>query len=197
MGGPSSGRRRTTNRASIEHTCCLDIRQIRRAGGLRLGERVVRTCAWTQRVRLVGSGTIDISLGQDGNGSALLTVAVDGSAHTQTVTIEAVRCRYGGYRHYFICPETGRRCEVLCLWAGSFASRQAQRLTYQSQSETELNRMVGAKGKLQARLDGEDGRGKPRGANRRRLMSRWLELEMAVELAVDAEMNRRFGGWSW
>ena len=51
-------------------------------------------------------------------------------------------------------PRTWRRCEVLCSVGGYFASRQAHRLTYASQSLDRLQRRHRASAKIEARFNG-------------------------------------------
>ena len=59
---------------------------------------------------------------------------LNGDPRVQEIQLESRPMRYGGRRYFFLCPKHGRRCEVLSMVGGVFASRQAGRLTYQSQS---------------------------------------------------------------
>lgn len=57
-----------------------------------------------------------------------ITIALDGSSgfpEAQSIGIERMPCRFGGWRYYFACPRLGRRCEVMPLLDGEFASREA------------------------------------------------------------------------
>ena len=97
----------------------------------------------------------------------------------QEIQLESRPMRYGGRRYYFLCPKHGRRCEVLPMVGGVFASRQAGRLTYQSQSADQVDRMrdrahrlekapMARQGKAQAARaeSGAPGRGVERGGQR-------------------------------
>jgi hypothetical protein len=85
--------------------------------------------------------------------------------------------RYGGRRYYFLCPKHGRRCEVLPMVGGVFASRQAGRLTYQSQSADQIDK----------------GKPRPRGRNRERLVEAWSEADSAFENMFATTIMRRWG----
>jgi hypothetical protein len=193
MGGYSSGRNRTRNRGAVEATYRLDMRQLRRRGLVRPGERASTLWSWKRAEETTGSINVAVNLTDPDNGHAELTFSVGGEPRYVRVTMEAVACRYGGRRYYFLCPRSGRRCEVLCGVGGEFASRQHHRLTYFSQSETPLDRLARASRKAEAKLRGENGRPKPRGPNRERLFERFVKLETAWTEAFDAEAMRRFG----
>jgi hypothetical protein len=72
----------------------------------------------------------------------------------------------GGWRCYFICPLTARRCEILYYAGGRFASRDAQRLSYSVQNMTDLSRVQRKTAKLYSRLQGSDGLPRARGHHR-------------------------------
>ncbi len=54
-------------------------------------------------------------------------------AYGQRLAIVTVPMRFGGERWYFLCPECGRRCEVVYFLAGRAACRKCQHLGYRSQ----------------------------------------------------------------
>lgn len=85
---------------------------------------------------------------------------------TERVAIECVRCPYGGFRYYFLCPLIGVRCEQIFRVDGVFASRKAHRLTYASQSETDLSRSRRKVRKLHRQVKGDVRYARPRGQNR-------------------------------
>jgi hypothetical protein len=89
--------------------------------------------------------------------------------------------RYGGRRYYFLCPKHGRRFEVLPMVGGVFASRQAGRLTYQSQSADQIDRMRDRAHKLEKRLWPDKGKPRPRGRNRERMAEAWSEADSALK----------------
>jgi hypothetical protein len=193
MGGYSSGRYRTRNRGAVEQSLRLDMRHLRQRGMVRPGARTSAIWSWSRAGEHTGSVGVAIDLRDPENRFAELTYSVGGEPRTRRITIEAIPCRYGGSRHYFRCPRSGRRCEVLCCVAGEFAARQHHRLTYFCQSETRLDRLQRAKSKAEARLKGEKGNPRPRGANRKRLLDRWARLEEDWLDLFHAETVRRFG----
>ena len=88
----------------------------------------------------------------------------------ERVAIECVPCPYGGVRHYFLCPLIGVRCEQLFLADGIFASRKAHKLTYASQSESDLSRARRKVRKLHRQVEGDFRYARPRGRNRWRVV---------------------------
>ena len=193
MGGYSSGRYRTRNRGAIEETLRLDMTTLRRLGFLRPGAITTRPVHWTRGGERAGSITLTVNLSSLGDAHAILTYTADGDPKVQRVQLVAEPCRFGGHRFYWLCPVTWRRCTVLACSGGRFASRQAQRLTYATQSADALDRLRRARDKAEARACGQDGHPRPRGANRERLLQRWNELDEAWETLFGATLNRRWG----
>lgn len=196
MGGLNSGRRRSCNIGAVDQTCSLDIRQLRQRGVVRAGW-IVRT-VWSWRRGDADCGSVSLAACLADTHDAILTISyrVGELARTERVRLEAVPCRYGGHRFYFRCPASDRRCEVLALVNGRFACRQHHRLTYVSQSETPLDRLGRRARRAEARVLGKDGCRRPRGANRQRLLSEWIEWSSAWDDAVEAEGLRRFGAFA-
>lgn len=87
----------------------------------------------------------------------------------------------------------GRRCEVLPLLDGEFASREAHAITYASQSEGELDRAYRRRDKLRGRLDGANGLTSPTGAKRERLAGKWREAARKARALRSDALRRRFG----
>lgn len=194
MGGYSSGRYRTRNRGTVEEALRLDMATLRRLGFLRPGTITTGRVNWTRGGEPAGSITLKVDLSSLDNAHAVLTYSADGKHTVQRVQLAIDPCRFGGHRFYFLCPVmTWRRCTVLAYGAGRFASRQAQRLTYASQSADALDRLRRARDKAEARVFGKDGHPRPRGANRERLVQRWIELDAAWEGLVSATFKRRWG----
>jgi hypothetical protein len=184
VGGSRSGRYRTRNQGAVEHALPLDIRQLRRRGYLRPGARLVRDWSWTWAApsnRPAGAIDFIIDLTAPDGGFVELLFKRNGERQTQRIEIESVPCRYGGRRLYFTCPRTGQRCEVLYGVGGEFASREAHRLTYISQSLGRLSRLHIGRRKAQARALGEEGQPRPRGENREYLTERWSAYLEAID----------------
>ncbi len=193
MGGYSSGRRRTRNRGSIDETIKLDIRDERRFGVVRSGQRRSARVAWKSGRVEAGAVKLTTDLTDMSRPYALIEFSFDGDRRSQRIELTAVPCRYGGCRFYFLCPVFGHRCEVLPSVDGYFASRQAHRLTFRSQTSGTLERMRDRAEKLERRLYGQGRQPKPRGKNRERLMAAWDDAHAAWSDAVEAEGLRRFG----
>lgn len=194
MGGYSSGRYRTRNRGTVEEALRLDMATLRRLGFLRPGAITTGPVSWTRGDERAGSITLKVDLTSLDDAHAVLTYTADGVPQVQRVQIVAEPCRFGGHRFYWLCPVmTWRRCTMLAYGAGRFASRQAQRLTYSTQSADALDRLRRARDKAEARAWGKDGHPRPRGANRKRRSQRWIELSTAWEDLFHATLNRRWG----
>jgi hypothetical protein len=189
MGSYGSGRRRSRNLGDVECAARLDLRWLRRlergnasaqwtkdlSWAVGRDARVLARCLVTQRRRPDGSGQLDI------HGGA--------SVDAQKIEIVALPMRFGGVRLYYICPKLGHRCEVLYLHEGAFASRQAHRLTYRSQSLDKLGRLRRRADTLRRRRLGGEGHRRPRSAIRLRLQDEYR----SAEAGVWTEVARRLG----
>jgi hypothetical protein len=118
-----------------------------------------------------------------------LTFTFRGSPRAVSIDLVAVPMRFGGSRHYALCPVTGRRCVVLPVVGGVVASRQAHRLTYATQSMDPLDRARERRDRREATL----ARKRRRGRNRERLTQAWVNAAVEFERMMDAEAMRRFG----
>jgi hypothetical protein len=196
MGGFGSGRPSGTGRAKAEGCRSLDVNRLHREGCLRSGwsgiwqwTREGERVAWinllaafdrldlTYNVRIGGGDWEDVS---------------------ESVRIVHAGCSYGGARPYFICPGvvSGRICErrVAKLYKSTryFLCRHCNRLSYASQSEDALGRILRRANKIRQRLGGDPGMAssfptRPKGMWRRtyeRLSGRTFEIEMCAEEAM-------------
>ncbi|ALL13038.1 hypothetical protein [Caulobacter henricii] len=127
------------------------------------------------------------------DGLVVIRFNFNGDPREQTIRLVSQAMRYGGRRYYFICPKQGRRCEVMPSVGGVFASRQAHRLTYQSQSNDQIDRMRDRARRLEKRLWPDKGKPRPRGLNRERLLYAWDLADAAFERMMAATINRRWG----
>ena len=195
MGGYNSGRYRTRNVGKMEQALPLDIRALRRRGIVREGSRVWANWRWTWSGTNDDAGNINVTadLTDPNDRHVVLDFKADGDPRRQWIAIEARAMPYGGLRYYFRCPRTGDRCEVLGSVSGYFASRRGNRLAYGSQSEGRLDRLFRARAKAEDRALGKSWHPKPRGANRERLVARWIDLERAADEGFAVEVSRRFG----
>lgn len=193
MGGTWSGRSRTRNRGSVEAALRLDLRVMRRQGLIRPGRVAHGIQRWSRAGVETGSANVTVNLADPEAGFVLVRFNLNGEPRSQTIPLASQEMRFGGRRYYFICPKQGRRCEVLPMAGGVFASRQSQRLTYQSQCEDQVDRLRRRATKLENRLLPEKGKPRPRGPNRARLLEDWLEAQTAFESTMSATIMRRWG----
>ncbi len=195
MGGYSSGRYRERNRGTVDAAIRLDLRVMRRQGFLVPGAVTSGIQRWTRVATGEESGSVRVSVNLSDPASGSLTVRfnLNGEPKVQTIDLVGVPMRYGGRRYYFICPRRGTRCEVLPVVGGVFASRQAQRLTYQSQSADQIDRMRDRAHRLEKRLWPDKGKPRPRGRNRERLLDAWERADTAFESMFAATITRRWG----
>lgn len=195
MGGYSSGRYRERNRGTVEAAIRLDLRVMRRQGFLVPGAVTsgVQRWTWTATGEETGAVNVTVNLVDPDAGFVVVRFSLNGEPRVQEISLASRAMRYGGSRYYFICPKHRRRCEVLPIAGGVFASRQAHRLTYQSQSLGQIDRMRDQARRLEKRLWPDKGRPRPRGQNRARLLDAWERADAAFETMFAATITRRWG----
>ncbi len=195
MGGSSSGRYRERNRGTVEAAIRLDLRKMRRQGFFVPGSVTsgVQRWHWVATGQETGSVNVSVNLSDPVSGSVTVRFNLNGEPKVQTIDLTSVPMRFGGRRYYFICPRRGTRCEVLPMAGGVFASRQALRLTYQSQSSDRVDRLRDRARKLEKRIWPDKGRPRPRGRNRERLVEAWIRADTAFEDMFAATVMRRWG----
>lgn len=177
MGGINSGRRRTVTRGAVEQFPAIDLRVLKRAGLICVGECTYDTLHWQNQALEAFSAKIFIDLSDTGDAS--MRVMMPGERHR--IAIDCVPCPYGGNRAYFLCPINGNRCMQLFLVDGIFASRKAHGLTYASQSEDELSRAQRKVRKLHRQIDGDYRFARSRGDNRWRLLQKLRDAEFETK----------------
>ncbi len=159
MGGCGSGRR--GGRPTVEGCASLLVLEVKRAmrpvltayceRSFRPGEIMnagpIRF-AWTRDGNVESWAGVDVclKLGPDRGHARLTLLHQAGRRATgplgQRVALEAVPCRFGGVRWWWVCPATGRRAAKLYLPSAGqrFLSRQAYGLAYASQREDWIDR---------------------------------------------------------
>lgn len=178
MGGVGSGAGRSKHIGNVEDALSLDIRVLRRLEVVRAGECVCDTVRWSIDGLSAPSARLRIDLSDIERGGAMMIIAnMPDGAINQRIAIEAVPSTLGGWRCYFVCPVTARRCEILYYAGCRFASRDGQRLSYAVQNMTELSRARRKTAKLRRRLRGADICSQPRGRNRIKMVERLREAE--------------------
>lgn len=195
MGGSSSGMYRTRNRGTLNASMRLDVRYLRRRGFVKPGAVTsgVLRWNWAGSDQELGAVSISVNLADPNFGSVTVRFSLDDEPRVQEIDLVSRPMRFGGRRYYFRCPKHRRLCEVLAMVEGVFASRQAQRLTYQSQSQTDIDRLRDRADRLEKRLWPEDRRHGPRGQNRERLFAAWEAADSGFLDMFAARVTRRFG----
>jgi hypothetical protein len=168
MGGINSGRQRSVYRGAVEQYPCIDLRILKRAGLLRDGECTYHTLNWRNQATSTPSARILIDLCDKNYASVRIFTKHRQIAGNQCVEMTSAPCRFGGMRHYLVCPINGHRCELLFFIDGIWASRQAHALTYLTHTCDELSRARRKVAKLHRQVDGDTRYSKPRGHNRER-----------------------------
>jgi len=125
MGGLSSGRRRIRNRAMVEQSLSLDIRQMRRRGYLRPGLCVSGHWTWicSPSGRSAGSISFVVNLTDPDAGNLELHFTLNGERQTQRIELEAAPCRFGG--QVFISDAPARGAAARCWHVSAGNSRRA------------------------------------------------------------------------
>ena len=178
MGGIGSGARRSRRIGNVEDAVTLDIRVLRRLGVVRAGECRCDTVRWSFDGLSAPSARLRVDLSDiERGGTMTVTGDMPGGTVMQHIAIDAVPSSFGGWRCYFICPVTARRCEVLYYAEGRFASREAQRLSYAVQNMSDLSRARRKVAKLHRQLSGNDTLPRPRGRNRIEIAERLHDAE--------------------
>ena len=170
MGGHLSGRKRWRNSAAVEEIREFDLNELNRAGCLEPG--------WQGRWQFTKSGetsdSVELHTELDHISVAFRTCDSRGKYHTtrQIINIVHIRCRFGGNRPFFLCPggvNCGHRVTKLYHPRGGYIlCRHCHKLTYASQSKSELGRARRRADKIRRRLGGESGLfEKPKGMHRK------------------------------
>lgn len=183
MGGANSGRKRAASRGYVEQFPVVDLRVLKRARLLRHGECTYDTLRWRNQ----DLNNVEVRVFVDLSDTGDAAIRFVGGRLNQRAAIECVPCPFGGYRCYFLCPLTGTRCEQLFLVDGLFASRKAHKITYASQSESELSRARRRVRRLHRQIDGDARYSRPRGLNR---WSKMQDLRRAECEAVELYRDR-------
>jgi hypothetical protein len=175
MGRPGSGRPRSKNRGTVEQTIRLDIRSLVRDGYFQPSNVTQGKLTWTGANPDGSSAIISITVDlRDARNSFVdLEFSYGGTPRQQKIAVVPKLMRFGGVRFYFRCWYTDRRCEVMALYRGTFASPKFHKLTYASQTLSPLDRTWRGITKLEERIWPEaKPRSGPRGKRRERFLSR-------------------------
>ena len=191
MGGLGSGAQRSTHIGNVEDMIAIDIRALRRLGFIRPGECVIDRVRWANGGLGAPSARLRIDLCHVERGGVMLIEYSDTiSTIKQSIAVNAVLSGLGGWRCYFICPVTGRRCEIVYLSSGLFACREAQRLSYAVKSMNAASRARRKVAKLRSRLRGLSGEKRPRGRKRVKISIRLQQAELEAKRIYFDQLTR-------
>lgn len=185
MGGINSGRRRSIHRGAVEQFPVIDLRILKRAELLKPGECTYDTLCWRNQ----GLEALEVRIFVDLSNADDASIRIAGDTPYQRAAIECIRCPYGGFRCYYLCPLSGARCEQLFLVDGILASRKAHGLTYSSQSENCLSRARRKVRKLRTRLRGGSRYAQPRGNHRDEISQLLKEAELDAKMLYVKELR--------
>lgn len=192
MGGYNSGGHNHRGRPTVEQCRRLSIKEIKPAGILQPGTKAV----WN----IADDIHVDLSTYE---GQIVLKVTDSrqqpSRVYSKFVGVEKHRRPFGGFQHYFACPDCGRRCTCLFFYSCHFACRRCYRLPYQSQRLRTCFRLQAKARKVEALLSGEslddctglDIPPKPKGMH----TTTYERLILAIERAndsLDSDMFHRF-----
>lgn len=199
MGGFGSGGHNRTGRSTTAEARSIDVNRLNREGCLVPGWR--GTWQWSrdgQQVALIGLEAAD--------GDVTLTYRWRRGEDPwqdirERVSITWRPCRFGGRRPYFTCPGVvnGRTCgrSTVKLYGASvyFLCRCCYRLTYPSQRERELDRMIRRCDRVRQKLGGPQGilnsfPSKPKGMHNR-TYERYFDEAGKAEMAAEESMMEK------
>jgi predicted RNA-binding Zn-ribbon protein involved in translation (DUF1610 family) len=148
MGGLGSGRRSSySGKPQTGDAMPLDIRHITRKGLLVPGFSF--SLQWMTNDRQVAGISIRVDVQ-----SMMLSYRIKSSGEVvkQSVQLQTSPCHLGGHRHWFTCPQCGKRVAVLYAQGRYFGCRQCGGLGYATQNEGKGDRASTRADKIRRRL---------------------------------------------
>jgi len=170
MGGAGSGAwYRWNKKAHVDDCRCLDINRMVKLGAIK--NDCLKSGSWQWVDNETGEKKASISYETntlDKNNPYVrlyYTLTLWDKKIDYKIPLSLTRPHYGGERFWFVCTVKGIRTSKLYLPAGGdiFASRQAYRLLYGSQSETSVDRAFRKKWKIVGKTKGDNFPIKPKG----------------------------------
>ena len=129
----------------VEACCRLPISYLRQQGLLRHGKFV--SMSWCSSItKKTSSAGLTVDLGKHPHVRLAYHVSTGGDSgrdYDYNIPLQTTTCTYGGVRHWFSCPDCGRRVGTLYLVPGDavFRCRHCNGLTYQSRTEGDWGRI--------------------------------------------------------
>ena len=185
MGGYGSGRSR--HRQIVEHCRALDVNWMKKRGWFDF--QGTYRYDWYMNKKPYGS--IHVHIRED---EVVLSYRQQDASENwhdcrETIALEKVSCRLGGYRFWFKCPRCRQRCQKVYLLDGC-ACRACWCLAYRSENESASDRLRNRLWKLETRI-GKSGI-RPKGMHERTFQRFWHQyqtLQIALEKQFCRELN--------
>ena len=155
MGGSGSGCwYRWDSKTTTESQLGVDIRWLKKQGYLRPGN--MGSLSWTCRGEKAGA--ISYRVETDRIVLDYRYRPRDGlwEKVEQIISFDRTACNYGGYRTWFLCSHCGRRVAVIYGAGRYFLCRFCYDLTYSSQQECRVDRLMRKARKIRTRLGASD-----------------------------------------
>jgi hypothetical protein len=150
MGGFGSGRNFGADCTSDHRS--IDIRRWQRDGLLNAGRQF--NWQWSRNGEATGNINVKAEMGLV---RLFYSIRQDGEEEESLdypVMLQTTSCHYGGVRYWFTCPAVGCGRRVAILYGGKiFACRNCYQLAYQSQRETENDRLIRKADKIREKLN--------------------------------------------
>jgi len=161
MGGYGSGRYRSDAKGEIDHVRFVDVRRWHRDGLLEPRDGPDWSCNfhnwnWKRDGKTVASISFDTKPGQVILKYSHRRPGQDWQSIHQTVMLDYTPCNYGRERPWFLCPSCNQRVAILYI-NGPPACRLCKNLTYTSQKESDLDRMLRGASKTEKRIPDSGG----------------------------------------
>lgn len=114
----------------------------------------------------------------------------DWQPKNERIVFDWTSCNYGGSRQWLICPHCKKRVAVLYGLDSGFLCRHCYDLSYSSQSEHYLDRLMRKARKIRKRIENEDGYfEKPKGMHWK-TYDELVKQECEISDYVDRSINR-------
>lgn len=194
MGGLGSGRWfRSRERLTTEDLPRIDIRAMKRQGVLHPNYPGV--FSWTIDDPLVGSMSFKIHRGWL-SVEYFTTINGQKTKNTEDIKFDSTPCHFGGSRYWFLCPCCKTRITTVYKLNNVYRCRHCHNLTFRSQSESELDRVIRKSRKLRQQLGGPENlyehiKQKPKGMHYstfKRLAKEERAASLTAENAIDEKI---------
>lgn len=139
---------------------------------------------WKNPQTLATTSTISVRTSQN---NMVISYEVGGSLVRETIDLSHAACGFGGTRVLMQCPGCRQSCSGMFFANITFRCRHCHRLSYESQSESRLQRLAIKRQRILRQLG-------PHGRRRKGMhldnYRQQFEKLLAIEMAIDDEISR-------